>query len=73
MTTSGNKKVQLCTPKAKVVYTGLYTYWNEFAEAWKQFVKVWQQPLLYKCSKKKIHGKIFKFVAGKKMADEDKS
>ena len=66
MTTSGNKKVQLCTPKAKVVYTGLYTYWNEFAEAWKQFVKVWQQPLFTSVRKKKFMAKSSNLLLGKK-------
>ena len=60
-------------PKAKAVCVGLYTYSSGFVEAWKRFVKVWQQPLLQRCSEKKIHSKIFKIVAGKKMTDEDKS
>ena len=34
MATSGNKSIQLRTPKAKAAYTGLYTYSNGFVEAW---------------------------------------
>ena len=33
MTSSGNKSAQLCTPKAKVMYPGLYAYLNGFVEA----------------------------------------
>ena len=34
MATSGNKSIQLCTPKAKAAYTDLSTYSNGFVEAW---------------------------------------
>ena len=33
MATSGNKSIQLRTPKAKATYTGLYAYSNGFVEA----------------------------------------
>ena len=33
MTASGNKSVQLCTPKTKAAYIGLYPYLNGFVEA----------------------------------------
>ena len=34
MATSGNKSGQLCKPKYKAAYTGLYVYSKGFGESW---------------------------------------
>ena len=38
MVSSAYKSVQLCSPKAKAVYTGLHAYWNGFVEACQHIV-----------------------------------
>ena len=73
MTTSGNKNAQLRMPKAKTVYTGLHTYSNEFVEAKNGLLKYGNNHYFRGVRKTIFHSKIFKFVAGQKMADGDKS
>ena len=58
MATSGNKHVQLCTPKAIAAYTGLYAYLNGFVEAWSTYhnqkpimMTLWLFTLLKVCTK----------------------